>query len=237
VTPRIGITALVREVEGQERTGVNAAYAAAVSAAGGVPLLLPPLTPTSAATTLLAALDGIVFSGGADIAPARYGAEPHPRLGVVEPERDAFEMALFQAARRQGTPTLAICRGFQLANVALGGTLWQDLPSERPGAVAHDGTWSRTDRVHRVSLTVGSRAAAALGVAELRSNSFHHQGIRDLAPGLRATGHTEDGLIEAFETADEAWLLGVQWHPEAFWRESAAPDLGLFRALIDVARG
>lgn len=237
MTPRIGITALIRTVDGQERTGVNAAYPAAVAQAGGAPLILSPTAGPASATTLLAAVDAIIFTGGADVAPARYAAAPHPNLGPIEPARDEFEFVLFHAARGLGIPILAICRGFQLANVALGGTLWQDLPSERPGAVPHDGAWPRTDRVHRVSMAGDSKVAAALNVTSLETNSFHHQGIRDLAPALRATGHTDDGLIEAVEALGGPWLVGVQWHPEAFWQEATAPDPELFRALVQVARG
>lgn len=236
MTPRIGISALTREVEGQPRTGVNAAYAAAVVAAGGIPLLLSPIIPPADAPAAVAALDGLILSGGADIAPGRYGATPHPKLGAVEAERDAFEFALVEAARRRKVPILAICRGAQLVNVALGGTLWQDLPTERPGTVAHDGDWARTARVHQVALTPASRTARAMGTEGCRVNSVHHQAVRDLAPDLCASGHADDGLIESFEARDGEWLIGVQWHPEAFWREPGSPDQRLFEALTAAAQ-
>ena len=236
MTARIGISALIREVDGQPRTGVNAAYAAAVVTAGGVPLLLSPIIPPSEAPAAVSALDALILSGGADIAPARYGAAPHPRLGTVEGDRDAFELALVASARQRKIPILAICRGAQLVNVALGGTLWQDLPSERPGPVAHDGPWARTERVHQVSMTPSSRCAQAMGTDRCRVNSFHHQAVRDLAPGLVATGHADDGLIEGFEASTGEWLIGVQWHPEAFWQEPTSPDQRLFNALVEAAR-
>ena len=236
MTPRIGISALTREVDGQVRTGVNVAYASATVAAGGVPLLLTPVIPPTEASAAVSAVDALILSGGADIAPARYRAEPHPRIGPVEEQRDAFELALVAAARQRGIPILAICRGAQLVNVALGGTLWQDLPSERPGAVAHDGQWARTERVHEVQVAAGSRTAGAMGTERCRVNSFHHQAVRELGSGLIATGHSDDGLIESFEGSDGTWLIGVQWHPEAFWRESGSPDQRLFNALIEAAR-
>lgn len=235
MTPVIGITGLVREVGGRSFAGVNAAYVAAVIAAGGVPLILPPSLPPTTAAPLTKMLDGVLLSGGADLDPGRYGAAPHPKLGVVEPDRDAFDLAIIGAARARGLPLLAICRGMQAVNVALGGTLWQDLPSERPGDVLHDGEWPRTQRVHPVALTPGSVVARALGTDRCAVNSVHHQGVRTLAPGLAATGHAPDGLIEAIEATDGPWLAGVQWHPETFHADPSAPDLGIFRAFVRAA--
>ncbi|MGH7533417.1 MAG: gamma-glutamyl-gamma-aminobutyrate hydrolase family protein [Gemmatimonadales bacterium] len=232
MTPRIGITGLEREVDHRRRMGVDSAYVAAVIGAGGVPVILPPTIPPAAVPSLVAALDGVLLSGGADIDPARYGTAPHPKLGTLEPDRDAFDLAITAAARDQDLPMLAICRGMQVVNVALGGTLWQDLPSERAGDVTHAAEGARTARVHAVTLTPGSGIALAMGVEHLAVNSFHHQGVRVLAPSLVTTGTAPDGLIEAFETTDGPWLAGVQWHPEAFHAEPDAPDLGLFRALV-----
>lgn len=227
--PRIGVSGRSAVVEGAERSGVNSAYLRAVIAAGGAPSILSPLTPPSAVPSLLDGIDALLLSGGADIDPKHYRAPPHPKLGTVEPERDAFELALFAEARVRKLPVLAICRGLQLVNVALGGTLWQDLPAERG---PHPQSAKRTDRVHPVDVVSGTRLRGALGEAVLSVNSFHHQAIRDLAPGLVASAHTPDGLIEGIETESELWLLGVQWHPEEFWAEPSAPDLGLFRAVV-----
>jgi putative glutamine amidotransferase len=155
---------------------------------------------------------------------------------VVDAARDGFELALLRAARERGLPVLGICRGIQLINVALGGTLWQDLPTERPGSVDHNPASPRDARVHAVTLAAGSRVARALGTTALTSNSFHHQGIRELAPGLVATGWTADELIEAAETGDgDGWLLAVQWHPEEMYADRAAPERGLFAALVSAA--
>lgn len=234
--PRIGVSGVVRTWDGGERTGVNAAYARAVLAAGGLPVILTPLVDPAWTARLLDGIDGLLLTGGEDVAPSWYGAPPSPHLEAVSPERDRFELALFAIARERGLPMLGICRGIQLINVALGGTLWQDLATERPGPVHHSPDRHRTERTHRVRVQAHSLAANALGRGELMVNSIHHQGIRDLAGRLTATAWADDGLIEAVEgPADEPWLLAVQWHPEELHADREAPDHGLFRALVDAA--
>jgi putative glutamine amidotransferase len=231
--PRIGVSGVVRSWDGSERTGVNAAYVRAVLAAGGVPLVLSPLVGASLAARALDGTDGLVLTGGEDLDPAWYGVEPSPHLSPPSRERDLFELGLFAAARERGLPILGICRGIQLINVAMGGTLYQDLPTEYTGRVEHQPEGSRDLRSHSVRLEPGSRAAEALGSVSLTVNSSHHQAIRKLAPGLRATGWTEDDLIEAAETpAGTPWLLAVQWHPEEMHADAAAPEHGLFAALV-----
>jgi putative glutamine amidotransferase len=231
--PRIGVSGVVRSWDGAERTGVNSAYVRSLVTAGGVPLVLPPLLGPSLAARALDGIDGLLLTGGEDLDPAWYGADPSPHLTPPSQERDAFELALFTGARERRLPILGVCRGIQLINVALGGTLYQDLPTERPGAVEHRPDGSRDLRSHRVRLQSGSRAAEALGTTGLTVNSSHHQAIRDLASGLVATGWTEDDLIEAAETpADAPWLLAVQWHPEEMHADATAPERGLFAALV-----
>ncbi len=234
--PRIAVSGVTRQWDGSERTGVNAAYVKSVVSAGGVPIVLSPLLGPSLAARALEGVDGVLFTGGEDMHPAWYHAEPSPLLYPPSRERDLFELALFAAARQMELPILGICRGIQLVNVAMGGTLHQDLPSESPGPVDHDPQADRTSRTHAVRLAAGSRAEAALGPAPLSVNSFHHQGIRDLAKGLIATGWTEDGLIEVVETSPGTpWLLAVQWHPEEMFADGTAPERGLFRALMEQA--
>jgi putative glutamine amidotransferase len=228
-SPRIAVSGVVRTWDGAQRTGANAAYLTSVVAAGGVPAM---------AARALDAADALLLTGGEDMDPAWYGSEPSPLAHPPSRERDLFELALFAAARQRGIPILGICRGIQVINVAMGGTLYQDLPSERPGPVDHNPPRARTDRSHPVRILAGSRVAAALGRDRVSVNSFHHQAVRDLAPGLLASGWTEDGLIEAVETADgEPWLLAVQWHPEEMHAEARAPEHGLFRALVERAAG
>jgi putative glutamine amidotransferase len=234
--PRIGITGITRVVSGVERTGVNASYVLAVLQAGGVPLVLSPLIGITHTTALLDALDGLILSGGEDVAPERYGASAHPALGNVDPVRDAFELELFRGARERELPVLAICRGIQLVNVALGGSLWQDIPSERPGALPHTQPGGRDDRTHAVKIVPDTWLARALGTTRLEVNSFHHQSIRELAPGLVASASAPDGEIEGAESRrGDPWLLAVQWHPEEFHRDTSAPDQGLFRELVGAA--
>ena len=233
---RVGVSGVRRQWSGAERQGVNSAYLRSVADAGAIPIILPPAIGAARVTGALEGIDALLLTGGEDVDPSWYGASPSPALGDVDGERDLFEMALFATARQRGLPILGICRGIQLINVALGGTLWQDLPGERPSRVEHDRRDARSIRTHDVSLEAGSRAAAVLGRTELTVNSFHHQGIRDLAAPLRATGWAGDGLIEAVEgAAGEPWLLAVQWHPEEMFEDVAAPERGLFRALTDAA--
>jgi putative glutamine amidotransferase len=234
--PRIAVSGVVRSWESADRTGVNAAYIRALLAAGGVPLILSPLMGASLAGPALDGVDGLVLTGGEDIDPSWYGAEPSPLLSPPSRERDLFELALFAIARQRGLPILGICRGIQLINVALGGTLVQDIPSERQGAVDHQPPGLRDTRSHLVRLQPGSRAARALDDTSVRVNSSHHQAIQQLAPGLVASGWTSDDLIEAVESASGTpWILAVQWHPEEMHADRQAPEHGLFRALVDEA--
>lgn len=235
--PRIGITGNTRLVSGAERSGVNAAYVRAVIRSGGIPLILPPLIGDAHHAEVLELLDGLVLTGGEDVDPVLYGEAPHPALGEVDRLRDDFEIGLFRAAWDRRLPVLAICRGIQLVNVALGGSLWQDIPSQRPGALTHRAPTERDVRSHQVEIAPGSRLAAALQTTRCEVNSFHHQSVRDLAPGLLVTATAPDGEIEGVESvASDPWLLAVQWHPEEFHHHDVAPDHGLFNALAAETR-
>ncbi len=233
--PRVGMTGVTRQWGGHERTGINGAYVRAAAQAGLAPIILSPLTGTAAIPDLVSGLHALMLTGGEDVAPERYGASPLPVIDAPDPVRDAFEVALFEAARSRGLPVLGICRGIQLINVAMGGTLWQDLPSERPSDVAHDPGGARQERSHVVRIAAASLAARVLGSREIRVNSIHHQGVRELAPGLVASGWAEDGLIEAVEDAVGSWLLAVQWHPEEMHADVTAPERRLFVALREAA--
>ena len=233
MTPRIGVTGIVRQWDGASRTGVNAAYVESVMRAGGVPIVLSPLIGAAHAAAAIDGLDGLLFTGGEDIDPSLYGAEPSPRLGTVDRNRDLFELATLAAARERRMPVLGICRGIQLINVACEGTLWQDLPSERPEGVDHNPKTPRNRQSHGIRVAPGTRAAAALGRTEFAANSFHHQAVRVLGAGLVATAWAGDDLIEAVEgAAEDWWLLAVQWHPEEMSADAAAPHGGIFRALV-----
>lgn len=207
----MAVAATQRTDGGRERIALNASYVRALLAAGLTPLLVPPLVEPQRAAAVLDAVSGLVLTGGEDVHPSRYGAPPHGRLEATDAARDAIELALYHTARERSLPVLAICRGIQLVNVAEGGTLYQDLPSEHPSTVRHaDPAGRHALRVEPGTLlhrTVGDPASV---------NSRHHQAVRVLAPGLRATAWAEDGVIEGVEPLDGngGWLLAVQWHPE-----------------------
>ncbi|MGE5092485.1 MAG: gamma-glutamyl-gamma-aminobutyrate hydrolase family protein [Bacillota bacterium] len=233
MTPRIGITGIVRQWDGVSRTGVNSAYVESVLRAGGVPVILSPLIGAARAAAAVEGVDGLLLTGGEDVDPSLYGATPSPRLGTVDRSRDLFELAALKAARERLMPVLGICRGIQLINVAFEGTLWQDLPSERAQGVDHNPKTPRDVQSHGIRVAAGSRAAAALGRTEFEANSIHHQAVRELGTGLVATAWASDGLIEAVEgPAEGSWLLAVQWHPEEMSADVTAPHGGIFRALV-----
>jgi putative glutamine amidotransferase len=232
----IAITSTSRTDDGVCRVRLNCAYTRAVEQAGALPLVIPPLASVAEASTLLDAVDALLLTGGEDVAPARYGAPAHPKLGPVNEKRDATEIALLEAAQARATPTLTICRGVQLLNVALGGSLVQDIPSERPSEIVHDSPHERDARVHDVAVKAGSHLASALGATRLPVNSFHHQAIDEVAEYLRVTAWAPDGIIEGIEWAnDDWWVLGVQWHPEELIATAEPWDRGLFRALVERA--
>ena len=201
-----------RTDKGRERVALNSAYVSALVRARLVPVIVAPILDPARAPDILDHVRGLVLTGGNDVDPARYHATPHPNLGDIDPARDAVELALIAGARARGLPILAICRGIQLLNVALGGTLYQDLPSEHRSGVDHAGPNAR----HPLRVEIGTLAHRAVGATTTSVNSRHHQAIRDLAPGLRATAWASDDLIEAVESTNGAgpWTLAVQWHPE-----------------------
>jgi putative glutamine amidotransferase len=238
----VAVTATVRTEDGVGRLRLPAAYLDVLERAGFVPIVLPPLAGTpevvaSAVDRVLDIVDGLVLTGGEDVDPARYGATASRELGPTNPARDATEIAAVLGARARLLPTLAICRGIQVVNVALGGTLIQDIPSQRPGALLHDPDACRDARTHPVRLIEGSRAARGLSATSVQVNSLHHQAIDQPAAGLAITGSAPDGIVEAVETRDDDWwVLGVQWHPEEFVRDHNAPDHGLFAAFAAAIR-
>jgi putative glutamine amidotransferase len=213
---------------------------AAVERVGGVPLLITPAHGPESIERLLDVADGLMLSGGEDVDPGAYGQDPHPRLTTVNRDRDRMELAVVRGALERRMPVLAVCRGFQLLNVALGGTLYQDLPSQRDRGVNHEQEVAINERWHGATVEPGSTLAAIFGETELHINSFHHQGIDRLAPMLRPLVWAEDGLVEGVEAPDYPWVVGVQWHPERGEAEMPGdrrhPDLRLFHAFVEAAR-
>ena len=232
--PIIAVTATTEVIRGLPRVRVNQSYTEALTAVRLVPLVVPPIADAELAARVLDGVAGLLLTGGEDLDPRHYDAEPHPSVVDVNDARDACELVLAREAERRRIPTLAICRGVQVANVALGGSLVQDIPSERGGQVDHDPDVDRSSRVHDVVVERGSRLAQALGTERLVTNSFHHQALDKVSPKLCVTARAEDGVIEGVESRDDAWwMLGVQWHPEELTGTTEEWDRRLFRAFAE----
>jgi putative glutamine amidotransferase len=215
--PRIGI--IMRLELETNRFYLSRDYSEAVEAAGGAPVHLSLIPRREYLETLLAGLDGILLPGSdSDVDPLRYGREPHPRLGSVQPLKDATDLLVLESVERLGIPLLAICFGMQVLNVSRGGTLIQDIPSEMPEAINHQQGAPRERRSHRVRLLEGSLLARLSGNDGALVNSHHHQAIETVGRELVATAWTADGLVEALEDPrGDRFALAVQWHPEIAW--------------------
>jgi putative glutamine amidotransferase len=219
--------------------GIGEQYLLAVEGAGGIPLLIQLTRDVAVLDTHYRRCDGLLFAGGGDVDPAHFGQAPHPRLGTVESLRDEVELALARRAVADRKPVLGICRGVQLLNVALGGTLYQDIPAELPGALDHYASSKAPDRAHLahpIVLEPDSWLAVQLGAGELPGNTFHHQALRDIAPALRVTGRAPDGVVEAVEGHESGFVVGVQCHPEELWEHADRRWARLFAGFVDAAR-
>jgi putative glutamine amidotransferase len=206
-------------------------YVRSVETAGGLPVVLAPGKPADAAT-LLDRVSGLLLSGGSDVDPDLYGEAPHAKLGRVVRERDLFEIALCREALERDLPVLAICRGHQVLNVATGGTLIQDIPSQIPRAEDHDPERERWEAAHDVRILPKTRLHSILGMDTVAVNSFHHQAIKALGEGLVVSATAvDDGVIEGIEMPRRRFVVGVQWHPEGFWNRRDGFH-SLFDALV-----
>ncbi|MGB7755054.1 MAG: gamma-glutamyl-gamma-aminobutyrate hydrolase family protein [Salinisphaera sp.] len=230
--PLIGLTTYGCNDRGRHE--LPAEYSESVVRAGAVPVLLPPVGGRELAESWLERLDGVILTGGGDLDPALYGGHEHPTVYNLDPARDTAEMAVARAALERSLPILAICRGLQVVNTVLGGTLYEDLPAEFESAVAHR-VIPHTPTRHGVRVEPGTRLASILGASETESVSWHHQGIRSLGEGLKPIAHADDGLIEAAELPAHPWCIGVQWHPELSAAEDRAQQR-LFDAFVEQAR-
>jgi putative glutamine amidotransferase len=232
--PLIGITTYPRDEKG--RFALPVEYVDAVRRAGGVPVLLAP--GEAQLDALIERLDGFVISGGGDVDPARYGGDAaDPRIERVDAERDAFELLLARAVVERRAPALSICRGCQVMNVALGGTLHEHLPDAVGETIAHRPAAEDGDELirHAVEVEGGSRLAAMMGTMRSSPVSWHHQAPDRVAPSLRVAARADDGTVEALELPEHPWLVAVQWHPELSAAEDAAQQR-IFDGLVEAAR-
>lgn len=228
--PLIGISCQQEE----DRISVAHYYGEAVLAAGGLPVLLPVTLDRQAIESYFKLLDGLLLSGGEDLDPSFYGEEPLRGLGTVCPERDVFELELCRLFLTSPKPILGICRGLQVLNVALGGTLFQDLRSQWPGSLEHHQKAPKNWATHKVTVEASSLLREILAVPEVRVNSFHHQSVKAVGRSLRAVAWARDGVVEGVER-DGGFVLGVQWHPERLW-EKQEEQQRLFAAFVEEAR-
>lgn len=233
--PLIGLT-MRHELE-SERFYLARDYSEAVAAAGGLPVHLSLIPDGEMIGEIVARLDGVLLPGSAsDVDPARYGSEPHERLGTVHPLRDETDAVVLAEAERRGVPLLAICYGVQAWNVWRGGSLIQDITGQMPEAIKHEQGAPRGRRSHRVRILAGSRLAEFAASDSAWVNSHHHQAIERVGENLRASAWTADGLIEAVENArDGQWGIGVQWHPEVDWRGDRFAE-AIFGSFVAAAR-
>ena len=236
VKPVIGLscsTLVLAGMRGVPRFALVHSYVDCVLRAGGLPLLLPNVDPDTV-SAYLSRIDGLVLSGGLDVDPMHYGADPVPNLGQVDAWRDRFELSLANRAFELGMPILAICRGVQLLNVARGGTLVQDIGTEVESPLRHSQKAVQQDTyAHRVLIEPGTCLHEVAGAQEIRVNSFHHQACDRLAEGFVVSARSPDGVIEGAEAPDHPHCVGVQWHPER------TPDdpvtMGLFASFLEAA--
>lgn len=228
--PLIGLTPY--EKLGDAGIWMRGTYIRSILNAGGLPVTLPFLTQEEEFDAVCRSMDGFLFTGGDDIDPAQYGEAILPECGELCPARDAFELRLLPKVLAAEKPMLAICRGVQVLNVALGGTLYQDLPSQLGQTICHDQEQDFEKPAHDVSVAAGTRLREILQTDTLAVNTWHHQAIRTLGQGLIAGAIAPDGVIEAVELPGAHMVLGVQWHPEYL---DGTPSENLFRALIDEA--
>jgi putative glutamine amidotransferase len=232
--PIIGLTTYRKNSRDTNRRlfGLMRTYVQAVTAGGGIPLLIPLGLDEGDLLTIVKRVDGLIIPGGGDIDPKYYAGNKHEALRGIDPDRDRVEIYVAQQAVRLNKPLLAICRGHQVLNVALGGTMWEDLASQRPDSLKHD-YYQKGQRAylrHSVTLEPGSQLAGIINLDTTMVNSLHHQGVREIAPELTVTAVAPDGVVEGLEVAGHPFAVSVQWHPESLIEDDPAM-LALFKSL------
>lgn len=215
--------------------GARHSYIQVLLSLGASPLIIPLGTEPEELSRILSFCDGLLLTGGEDVDPALYGEAPHEKLGATDPRRDALDIAAIQIARSQQKPILGICRGCQILNVAYGGSLYQDIDAQRPQHEEHNQS-RQQEFAHSLRLLVTSKLASFLGPDDIRANSFHHQAVKAVGSGLVASGHSDDGLIEAIEDPSAKFIIGVQCHPEMLWNKTETRWGKLFESFISSCR-
>ncbi|MEZ6196146.1 MAG: gamma-glutamyl-gamma-aminobutyrate hydrolase family protein [Planctomycetota bacterium] len=217
------------------RFGVSMHYCQAVEASGGVPMILPLSQDQTVLERALDICDGLMLTGGFDMDPSYYGQEPHRKIGEINPLRDVTEMILTKEALKRDMPILGICRGMQVLNVAAGGTLWQDIESQMEGEILlHFQKLTEEYPSHSCHVKPGTWLHGITGEEKVRINSYHHQAVRDLAPGFEISAVAPDGVVEAMSSHEHTFCHAVQWHPELTFKNLDF-NLGLFRAHTEAA--
>lgn len=232
--PVIGIT--TNFAQNQEDYLLHQAHVKAIEQAGGIPLILPYLNDEAKIAKIIAHIDGLYLSGGADIDPIYYGEEPHGKLGRVVAERDQFELILTQKALEKNMPIFGVCRGAQVLNVACGGTMYQDIYACYKTDMQHVQTASMETPYHSIELVKDSKLFHIIGVKSIRVNSNHHQANRDLGKHIMISATAPDGVIEAIESTKHSFVLGVQWHPERLFIRGDEAAKKLFTAFITACK-
>lgn len=234
--PVIGINMDVRgegESTGPVSLRITSAYVDAVTSAGGIAVVLPPVLERDAMRRHVALCDGFVFIGGGDINPERYGETSHSSVRLLHPRREEYDLTLYELVLKSRKPVLGVCLGCQELNVALGGTLVQDIPSETSTTISHRQGGGRGDFAHAIEVIPGSKLEDVLGTTTVQVNSFHHQAVDTPGKGLRVAARAPDGVVEAIELPGKRFALGVQWHPEGLTHHSE--HLRVYEALVKAA--
>ena len=213
------IIGMLAQIDDERTSKIVNAYTNAIESSGGIPILLPYVKNEETIESFVNMCDGFLFSGGVDIAPARYGEETKPTCGQIQLYRDELEFKIFDKAIAAKKPILAICRGAQLVNVALGGTLYQDIPSEIDTYIRHEQSEGKCESSHTVKLIDDTPLAELVGTTTMHANSFHHQAIKSLGKGLKVMAVADDDIIEAIYLNKEQYLRAYQWHPERLYDE------------------
>lgn len=231
--PIIGVTTFLSEQSKYSTVSRN--YIDSIYAAGGLPVNIPIISNESNYDDYIQMLDGLLFTGGNDIAPYYFGENPVRELNSMSSIRDEYEFSLFKAAYEKNMPIFGICRGIQLINVAMDGSLYQDIYSQCPGTLGHSPEHTASDEFyHAVQIKVDTQLYEIFGEERIFTNSFHHQSVKKLGNNLIATAYSEDGIVEAIESTEDRFLLGVQWHPECMTKRHPM-FLKLFRAFVEAS--